>query len=91
MAFVESLKKGGWAADGTPIDPVGGQKPLYGTLQLSPEEASIQVGVEQLSKETDAIVAQIVRKQGLVPYSEGTLKSKSKLTVRKTWQKPNKT
>ena len=71
MAFVESLKKKGWARDGMPIDASGHQKPLYGTLQMAPAEGSIKVGFEQLLKETDAIVKEIMRKQGPVPYCEG--------------------
>lgn len=70
IAFVESLKKRGWAADGTPMNTFRQQKSLYGTLQMSPEDGSIKVGFEQILKETDFIVAEIIRKQGREPYCE---------------------
>lgn len=78
MAFVASLKKRGWDANGRPLAGSGQAQPLYGTLQMAAAKASITVKIEQLAKDTDLIVEQIVQKQGNAPYWDVVDKSKSR-------------
>jgi ABC-type xylose transport system substrate-binding protein len=63
MALVESLKKKGWDRDGRPIAGGGRNTALYGTLQLGTQLGSIGVKMEQLVKETDTIVSEIMKNQ----------------------------
>jgi hypothetical protein len=63
MAMAESLRKKGWDRDGRPIDGGGRDRALYGTLQLGTPPGSIEVKMEQLGKETDAIVSEIMKMQ----------------------------
>jgi len=63
MALVESLRKRGWDRDGRPLDGGGRNQELYGTLQLGTQLGSIGVKMEQLVKETDVIVSEIMKKQ----------------------------
>jgi len=77
-ALVNSLKKKGWDRNGRPIAGSGQDAPLYGTLQLSPAFGSIGIGVKELSKETDMIVSEIVKKQESIPSRDAPARPAAK-------------
>jgi hypothetical protein len=70
QAFVEALRKKGFAPDGTPIKGTGGQAPLYGTLQLAADPGALKASSEQLLKEADKVVLEIIRRQEGGPYND---------------------
>jgi hypothetical protein len=68
-AFVESLKKQGYAANGTRLDG-SGRKPLFGTAQLSPHEPMFKTKIEDLVKQTDIAVAAMLGHTGKFPVKK---------------------
>jgi hypothetical protein len=62
-SFFESLRKRGYAWDGTPLE--GGQRKeaLYGTVQLLTERAILKIDPKSLEEQTDKVVDKIIRLQ----------------------------
>ena len=63
IAFVESLKKRGYASDGSRIDGTGREPPLIGTAQLTPELCILKTKHEDLVQQTDEAVKVIIKRQ----------------------------
>jgi hypothetical protein len=67
-AFIESLRKKGYAANGMPLPGSQEEIPLHGSLQLFTATGSTpQVTIEQLARETDKVVEEIIKRQGTTP------------------------
>ena len=64
QAFTASLEKKGYAKDGTRIKGTDNESALYGTAQLTPELSSIKTSYEELVKQTDIAVLEMIRRQG---------------------------
>ena len=67
---MEALRKKGFAPDGTPTEGTGRQAPLYGTLQLAADPGALKASSEQLAKEADSVVLEIIRRQEGGPYND---------------------
>jgi len=63
-AFTTSLEKKGYARDGTRINGTENESALFGTAQLTPEMSSIKMSYEELVKQTDVAVLEMIRRQG---------------------------
>jgi hypothetical protein len=73
VAFVESLRKRGYASDGSRIDEAGRELPLVGTAQLSPELSILKIKLEALVQQTDQAVKFIIdRQNGDGGFSKGS-------------------
>ncbi len=74
MAFTESLRKRGYAPDGTRLDKTDNIPVLFGTAQLNPVAAILKAKTEDLTKETDAAVARMCNigrgPMGLKPHQK---------------------
>jgi len=64
QAFVESLRKKGYASDGSRIEAAGNKPALFGTAQLFPERPILKMRFMDLVEQTDLVVQQIIRRQG---------------------------
>lgn len=62
-SFFESLRRKGYARDGTPLDGGQEKEALYGTAQLLTERAMVQVGAKALQDQTDEAVDIIIQLQ----------------------------
>jgi hypothetical protein len=82
IAFVESLRKKGYASDGSPITGSKNQSPLAGCAYFDPTEAILKTTVEELAKQTDIAVDKIIEAQSanssLGRKGQKTLSPKSK-------------
>jgi hypothetical protein len=65
IAFTESLKKKGFAQDGSPLGGGEGQGkgPIYGTLQIKPKPEVKKASMEDLISQTDELVKKLVERQ----------------------------
>jgi hypothetical protein len=73
IAFVESLKKRGFASDGSRIDGTGEEPSLIGTAQLTPELCILKTKHEYLVQQTDEAVKLIIERQnGNGAFTKGT-------------------
>jgi hypothetical protein len=62
QAFVESLRKQGYASDGSPLPGI--QKPaLYGTAMLGAMEPILKLKSDALIERTDLLVDRIIQSQ----------------------------
>ena len=62
-AFVESLRKKGYDADGRPLPGTGNESDLYGTASIIMELPALKMSYEELGKQTDIAVSVIIRHQ----------------------------
>ncbi|KAF8859390.1 hypothetical protein BDZ45DRAFT_673342 [Acephala macrosclerotiorum] len=62
-AFTESLKKEGYAPDGSRLPEAGEGEPLYGTAMLGALEAIMKTKMDTLVRQTDQAVAFMIRRQ----------------------------
>lgn len=65
VAWVESLRKRGYAPDGSVLPGFHNQKPLKGTVQLSPKPAMLTTSSQEVASETDRALARFMELQGL--------------------------
>jgi hypothetical protein len=63
MAFVHSLKKNGYAPDGTRLEGGQGNGDLFGTAQILAEQPMIKMDQEMVQEQTDKAVLKIIKLQ----------------------------
>lgn len=77
QAFVESLRKSGYAQDGSRI--TGSGDPLVGTTQLFPERPILNMKFEEVVLQTDKVVQAIIDLEDSFNEKKGALGGKKKL------------
>lgn len=63
LALVESLRRVGYASDGSRLPGTEERMPLYGTLQLGALPAILKTKTDRLIQQTDLVVAHMLRMQ----------------------------
>ncbi|RDW92437.1 hypothetical protein BP5796_01831 [Coleophoma crateriformis] len=71
QAFVESLKKQGYAKDGTRLPDSTQERDLVGTLQMSAEMALMKMRREEAQKSTDELVKAMLEVRSKARQPEG--------------------
>ncbi|RDW80054.1 hypothetical protein BP6252_04692 [Coleophoma cylindrospora] len=71
QAFVESLKKEGYAKDGTRLPDSTQEMDLVGTLQMSAEISLMKMGREEAQKSTDELVKAMLEIRSKARQPEG--------------------
>lgn len=64
LSFAESLRKNGYAHDGTPLVDNKEPKMLFGTVQLISEPEMLNMAPDIVQHQTDKAVEEIIRLQG---------------------------
>lgn len=65
VSFSESLRKNGYAPDGTSLGDGHGDTVLYGTAQLFADRQMLNTSPEELDKQTSKVVDEIIRLQSV--------------------------
>jgi len=64
LAFVESLRKAGYASDGSPLPDEENRAPLVGTAMLGATAAMLKTKNDALLEQTDLLVEHMIKQQG---------------------------